>query len=129
MNKLLKKILSKFKSSTTDELHGKWHSEDGTGFAMIMGCSIQFNPDGTGAYESSGTTDQAPYSYSGMFNWRRLEKDKIVITTIENSKEELVHYKVENSNGRQELKNVTNGTENCPLEEFWNLAQVVFRME
>lgn len=109
-----------------DELCGKWITEDGSGFSMIMGSWIEFKPDGNGKYESwSNSQDDTGYNFTGEFTWKRISKGQIEITQQENATKEIINYKFQKVNNRIELSNLDNS--DAAMEQFWNFAQIMFR--
>ena len=84
MKKIFRQILALLNSK--DELCGKWTTEDGSGFSIVMGSWIEFNSDGTGKYRSwSSSNDDTGYDISEEFFWKRLGKTQIEIVEFSDS--------------------------------------------
>ena len=64
------------KSLRSDELFGKWDTDDATGFGIMMGAWIEFKPNGTGSFESWENSDNG-YEFKGDFKWERIGDKKI----------------------------------------------------
>ena len=122
-------ILSFF--SKRDEICGEWHTEDGSGFSMIMGSWIEFKSNGKGNYESwSNSEDDTGYKFSGEISWKRIDKNKIEIRDLTNSTKEIINYKIQKVNNRIELSNLEKKkVGSVEMEEFWNFAQIMFRQK
>jgi hypothetical protein len=117
-------------SQPKDELCGKWTTDDGTGFIVMMGSWMEIRPDGTGSYESwAGSDDDTGYEFKGNFTWRRLGPDTICIQKKGADKEEWIKYKIEYVNGREELTSEQKQMGSVLLKGFWDFAQVVFRVK
>jgi len=109
-----------------DELCGEWITEDGSGFSIMMGAWIAFNPDGTGAYESwSNSGDDTGYHFKGALAWKRITWNQIEITELANPTKETIRYKLQKVNNRIELSNLDDP--HAGIEGFWNFAQIMFR--
>ena len=121
----LSKLKNRFR---TDELFGQWHTEDGSGFMIVMGSWIEFRKNGTGSYESWSTADdETGYNYKGDFNWKRLGKNRISIQEMNSEKVEIIEYKIDFVKGRKELTSKQKQIGSVTIEGFWNFAQVMFR--
>lgn len=126
----MKKIFNNLRIfKTTDEICGTWTTEDGSGFSMIMGAWINFKSNGSGEYERWTNGDnETSYHLKGNFSWKRIDKDKIEIDELKNSKKELISYKIKKVNNRLELSNQENKiVGSTEIEEFWDFAQVMFK--
>ena len=128
MNKIIEKLFFWYKR---DELFGKWSTEDGSGFSIIMGSLIEFKKDGNGKYESwSNNDDQTEYKLNGEINWIRKGKNTIEIIDIKNSERTQIEYKLTLTNNRIELSNLNNKkVGKIELEGFWFFSQVMFKIK
>ncbi|MEO8515795.1 MAG: hypothetical protein ABI426_03580 [Flavobacterium sp.] len=129
MNNLFSKLL--FFLNPKDELSGEWHTEDGTGFSMIMGSWIEFKPNGEGKYESwSNSEEDDGYSYNGEIIWQHIGENKIEITKIGESKKETIIYKLKKINNRLELSNLNKKkVGSIEVDGFWHFSQVMFKLK
>jgi hypothetical protein len=116
----------------TDELIGRWHSEDdGSGLHYIWGSSLELNDDGTGIYSSWGDTDP---DNSGDFpvSWSRIGKHKIKIRFSAYSEWETLHYHIHDHSGPYEnpqlkLTDDRDRSESSHQEGFWIIGGGLFK--
>ena len=111
-----------------DELLGKWSTDDGTGFVIVMGSWIEIRRDGTGSYESwASGDDDTSYNYKGEFDWKRLERSKIRVQKSDSNEVEVLEYRIDIINGREELTSKQEDARKEVVIGFWDFAQVMFR--
>lgn len=112
-----------------DELCGEWHSEDGSGFMIVMGSWMKINSNGTGKYESwCNSGDEGGYHYKGKFKWVRIEKKTITIQEYNSDKIEIILYELNNFHGKTELKSHQPELSKFGIDAFWNFAQTMFKI-
>jgi hypothetical protein len=116
----------------TDELLGRWHSEDdGSGLHFIWGSSLELNDDGTGIFSSWGDTDP---DNCGDFpiSWIRSGKHKIKIRFSAHSEWETIHYQINAFTGPYEnpqlkLTDNRDRSDSSHKEGFWIIGGGLFK--
>jgi hypothetical protein len=118
--------------SKTDELCGRWHSEDdGSGLHYVWGSALELNEDGTGTYSCWGDTDS---DNCGDFpvSWSRTGKHKLKIRFSVYSDWETLHYTIihhDGPHGSMQLKltDDQDRLESVHKEGFWIIGGGLFR--
>ena len=124
---IINKIQNLFKK---DELFGQWHTEDGSGFMIVMGSWMELRKDGTGTYKTwSIGDDETSYNYKGDFIWERIAENRINIQEKDSEKTEMIEYKIIIINGREELTSKQKQMGSVKLKAFWHFAQIMFRLK
>jgi hypothetical protein len=119
-------------SSESDELLGRWHSEDdGSGLHFIWGSSLELNDDGTGIFSSWGDTDP---DNSGDFpvSWIPSGKHQIKIRFSAYSDWETIHYRINKHTGpydtaQLKLTDDRDRSESFHKEGFWIIGGGLFK--
>ncbi len=129
MNKIIDKLMNFFRLK--DEILGEWHTEDGSGLSMIMGSWVEFRQNGNGKYERwSNSGEETSYYYKGDFTWKRIGEKQIEVIEQIDTEQHIINYKLENINNRIELSNSEKTKIGAvKIEEFWNFAQIMFKLK